>query len=214
MAYRQPLPGGGQPQSNHTRAGAGLNTAEAQHKFGGAAEVGASGERYFAQVLKREGLDGVFDIFYSLSLPRGGSFGNKRYDSDVDVVLVNGNRIVLLDVKRWKGAKFYWSLGGMPFEGLVPLSQGGKTKLSANMAAAVRRYKEALPGVSVSAMVVFVPTHRGVAPASVRFLKWPGGIRSFQVPAAVRELKTRLGVQRQVPAAKTIGLLNSLQRGA
>ena len=211
MVYRKPLPGGGMPQSNHTRAGSGLSTNQARSRFGGQADVGAAGERYFGQIVKREALDQVYDVFYSLSIPKS-RHSSKALASDVDAALLNGNRLVLVDVKRWKGNGVYWSMSGLPFMGFSPLMHGGKWKMSANMAAAVRCYREALPGVQISAMVVFVPTQRGNVPASVRWLKWPGGIGSFLLPAAVRELRTRLGSERKPPAAHTFGTLSALQR--
>ena len=213
MAYRKPLPGGGLPQSsNPNKAGASLASAEARRQFGDQAEVGASGERHFAQILKQHAFDQTCDIFYSLGIPQGKHFGAKALRSDVDVAVVNGNSVILIDVKRWKGSCVYLSLGGLPFRDLTPLQSHGGWKMSANMAQALRRYREALPGVNVTAMVVFVPTHRGVAPTSVRWLKWPGGVRSFLVPAAIRELRARVGVERQVPDARIIGLLNRMQR--
>ncbi len=214
MAYRTSLPGGGVPQSNDTsRAGAAVGAATG--KFGDAAKVGAAGERYFAEMLRREAIDSIADVFYGLSIPRGRS---KAYQStgarqaDVDVALVNGNTLVLVDVKRWKGNSVYWTLGGLPFRDFMPLMHRGEWKLSANMATAVRKYREEFPGVNVSAMVVFVPTQKGNAPASVSLFKWPGGIRSYLMPAGMKELRRRLGDQRKVPQALLIGRLHALQK--
>ena len=164
MTYKQPLPGGRLPQSNHGRAGAGLGSNQAQTKFGKQGEIGASGERHFAQMLQRAALDEVYDIFYSLSIPRGRDFKATAMKSDVDVVLLNGNQLVLVDVKRWKGTGIFWSMSGLPFRDLSPLTLGGKWKMSANMAAAMRRYKEALPGVHVTAMVVFCLLYTSPSP--------------------------------------------------
>lgn len=206
-----PFPGGQRlPHANHGRAGASLGTSVARGQFGKHADIGAVGEKRFAQALRDAGLDTAADIYYSLGLPRG--HGRKQTQSDVDAVLANGNRVVLVDVKRWKGNVIYWTLGGLPFRGLEPLTHGGRWRLSANMAAALQRYREALPGVNVSAMVVFVPAPRGAAPASVRWMKWPGGIRSFLLPAALRELHARLGSTYTTPPARVSGLLKSLER--
>lgn len=193
-------------------AGSGLGSSSARSRFGDQAEVGASGERYFETLLERAGLTQLYDVHFSLGIPQGRDQKATRYNSDVDAVLVNGNKIVLVDVKRWKGNAIYWSVAGLPFRGLAPLSHDKGWKLSANMAAALRRYKEALPGANITAMVVFVPTQRGHLPTSVRWLKWPGEIRSYLSDSGMKEISRRLGPERTNPHPAITGVLSRLQR--
>jgi len=211
MSGQRFLPESAAPYARHDRAGAGLSSAQARQRFGRHADVGAAGERKFADLVKAAGLDVAYDVFYSLGLPSRGA--GRQYNSDVDAALANGSHVVLVDVKRWKANAFYWSISGLPFKGLTPLVMSGKWGLSANMAAAVRKYREALPGVDVTAMVVFVPSGRGELPVSVRWLRWPGGIRSFTSANFAPEVRRRLGVERQPASAKVVGLLRSMQRG-
>lgn len=199
------------PQGQQAQAGASLRSSDAVGKFGHKATIGAQGETYFAQAIAAAGLDRLYATYYSLSLPVT-TTSRQHQKSDVDAAVVNGNTIVLIDVKRWKGGTVLWSVSGLPFSGLSPLVMDNGWKLSANMAAAVRRFKEALPGAKVSAMVVFVPTQRGSTPTSVRWLKWPGDIRSYLLADASKELTARLGSPAE-PALRVQSLMNSLRRG-
>lgn len=199
-------------QSDYRRAGAGLNTSQARQRFGGKAHVGAAGERKFAELMRGAGLDAKYSIFYSLNLPSAGPGGGRQYQSDVDVALINGNRIVLVDVKNWKPNVVYWSLGSIPMCNLSPLLRDGRMKHSANMAAAVSRYRQAFPHAKVSAMVVFIPSAKGEMPISVRWLKWPGGIRSYSLTAAFKEIEARLGSTPLPPDMRLIGGVRALER--
>lgn len=177
-------------------AGKSLGSNEANSKFGREnAAIGARGEKYFRDVLERSGLDDEYDIWYSLKLPNDPHNKNAtKYSSDVDVALTSGNKLILVDVKMWAAGSTYWTLFGLPFKGLAPMIDKKKGwRLSSNMAAAVDRYKKNLPGVSVEAMVIFVPTKANGGAPMVNFLKWPGDIRSYTSQDGVRKIKKWLG---------------------
>jgi hypothetical protein len=177
-------------------AGKSLGSNEANSKFGREnASIGLRGEKYFRDVLERAGVDRDYDIWYSLKIPSDPHNRNAtKYSSDVDVALTSGNKLLLIDVKMWSASSAYWSLFGLPFKGLSPMIDKKKGwRLSSNMAAAVDRYQKNLPGVSVQAMVIFVPTRAGGAAPMVNFLKWPGDIRSYSSQDGLRKAKKWLG---------------------
>ncbi|MDQ4214048.1 nuclease-related domain-containing protein [Microbacterium capsulatum] len=186
-----------------------------QETFGAQGRVGQLGERYFSRGIKKSGLD-KFQVFYSLSIP---DVPNRPHlGGDIDCVLVNGNRVVLIDVKRWAGSRF-WSfplLGEVrPMKGLGWYRPNGDWKLSRNMEAAMERIRFKLPGADVSAIVVFVPTQDGdlnSVPGSVDLLIWPGAIRSFISGHAFAELYDRLGREVVEPAAHILQTLARLER--
>lgn len=186
-----------------TRKGsAGFGVSQAVDQFGSNAYVGAEGERQFAEYLRKSGLTSSVDVWYSVKVP--GRDGATRGDSDVDIVLSAGKRILLIDVKRWASSKescnargsrrrsavAYWSipLVGLPMKNWTPLrKKSGEWALSRNMDMARDRFRSLLPGFTVESIVVFVPTTKdGRGPASVRFLRWPGGIRSYSVGPAIK----------------------------
>lgn len=177
-------------------AGNSLGSNEAIRKFGREnAATGQHGEKYFRDALNRAGLDDEYDIWYSLKIPNDPNSRNAtKYESDVDVALTSGNKLILVDVKKWSAKSSYWSLFGLPFKGFAPLIDKKKGwRLSSNMAAAVDRYKKNLPGMSVEAAVIFVPTKPGGAAPMVTFLKWPGDIRSYSTQDGIRKIKKYLG---------------------
>lgn len=198
-------------------AGGGLGGDDARARFGQNAIIGAAGERYFADALRAQGITSSYTVWASLSIPDDRSNPRAtRYSSDVDFAVASGEQLILIDVKRWAGGVAYWSLPllGLPMKGLAPMMKSGTDwRLSANMAAAVSRYQARLPGVAVSAMVIFVPTNRaGRMPTSVGFLRWPGGIHSFLAQDGINALKRRLGTPRRAsPAIQA--LCTSLLRG-
>jgi hypothetical protein len=177
-------------------AGKSLGSSEANSKFGREnAATGLRGEKYFRDALNRAGLDDEYDIWYSLRIPNDPNNRNAtKYDSDVDVALTSGNKLILVDVKMWSAQSAYWTLFGLPFKGIAPMIDKKKGwRLSSNMAAAVDRYKKSLPGVTVEAAVIFVPTKAGGGAPMVNFLKWPGDIRSYSSQDGIRRIKKSLG---------------------
>jgi len=189
------------------------NFTSASEAFGARGRQGARGEAFYVSSLERYAA-GRWRIFPSLSVP--------GMRTDVDLAVANGDSVVLIDVKAWKGGHL-WSFpvgtqSWMPMDGLTPYikpDSGTWGRLSRNMVMALDRYGSLLPGTRLSAMVVFVPT-RGrdlnSVPDSVEFLFWPGLIRSFLSGPSAAELEDRLGsVEEDVPAS-IVRQLTSLQR--
>ncbi|MGH8953679.1 MAG: nuclease-related domain-containing protein [Microbacterium sp.] len=182
-------------------------------KYGARGRVGAQGESYFAQGLKRAGLT-KFEVFYSLNIPDVP--GKKRMRGDIDCVIANGNKIVLVDVKRWAGT-WFWTIPGTdkPMNGFLPYSKDGDWGLSKNMSTALDRIRLRLPEADISAMVVFVPTKnhdRESVPRNVDGLIWPGMIRSYISGHAFGELNVRLGNDVVDVPQSTLHLLTQLKR--
>lgn len=194
------------------RAGSGISGAAGQARYGRqSAMAGAAGERRLAGAISRSSEVSGYMSWSSLGIPtpRGG----ERYSSDVDIALASGNRLVLVDAKMWAAGKIYWSILGYPMRGLAPMrSKGGLKRLSRNMETAVARYRSQLPGHVVKGVVVFVPTSKGGGlPASVRLLRWPGGIRSYLVGDGLRRISSALGAPEE-PSAEIQGLLGRMTK--
>lgn len=196
-------------------AGSGLNSESARREFGSYARVGADGERHFQRAMERAGIPRKYDVWYSVSIPRDPHNSRAtRYRGDVDIAVASGNRLILIDVKRWSADGVYWSLLGIPtlsFNKLEPLTKNGRMGLSANMNLAVDRYSANLPGVSVSAVVVFVPTGKRGRYPTLLGLRWPGGIKSYQSNDGIRRIQRSLkGSEETVPEIR--GLLGRMLR--
>lgn len=190
-----------------------------EKKYGKRGRIGALGEDFFDEALKRAGLD-RFPRFRSLRIPD--QPGKTSMRGDIDSVLANGNRIVLVDVKSWKGGVL-WTLPiwfrpfiPLPFNGSKPmLDDCGRWQLSKNMITALDRMRYVLPEAEITAMVVFVPTRKSdltSVPRSVRFFVWPGGIQSYISGEALDELEHRLGQVAQEVPTRTLQTLARLGR--
>jgi len=194
-------------------AGKSLGDAATKRQFGKNADIGAAGERAYMQTLRKAGLTDIYDVHASLRIPQAKGGGGTRYSSDVDFAVANGNRLILVDVKRWASGFHYWSFMGFPFKNLVPMMKGGKWRMSANMAGALARYRDNLPGVHVEGLVVFVATNnRGAMPASVGFLRWPGGIPSALSGDSIHRIRRVLGKKAEPVDPKIKSLLGRMTR--
>jgi hypothetical protein len=200
--------------------GSGHDGKSLESKFGRQrANIGNQGEDYFSKALVNAGLS-QFKTYRSLSIPANSN--QTKLGGDVDFVIVNGDRMRLIDVKRWAG-RLLWTLPllGRPMNGIAPLriqkTKNGPrewARPSRNMAAALDRFRQKLPGVDVEAMVAFVPmkdSDRDSGPSNVDLLGWPGGIRSFTVGQATTELRRVLGPEVITPSAAITHLLDALQ---
>lgn len=190
-----------------------------ENKYGKRGRIGALGEDFFDEALKRAGLD-RFPRFRSLRLPAQPGKASMR--GDIDSVLANGNQIVLVDVKSWKGGVL-WTFPvrlrpfkGLPFNGIAPMRDNdGRWRLSENMVTALDRMRDELPDAEITAMVVFVPTRKSdltSVPRSVRFLVWPGGIQSYFLSEFFWELERRLGKEARKVPTRTLQTLAGLGR--
>lgn len=135
------------------------NTA-ARTKFGAAnAAAGLSGEKWLLKKLSAQFPDA--HIWFSVRTPA--RTGQKRYNSDIDLVVVNGRRVILIDAKRWEAGHVYWSLFGVPMQGWRRMRRNNTPmKPSRNMAMAQSRVAQDLPGAHVTSMVIYTPTKRGL----------------------------------------------------
>lgn len=180
---------------------------EIERKFGAArAEAGRTGESFYARALSRAGITKDYHVVQSLGVP--------GLSTDVDIVIASLLGLVLIDAKKWKQAT-YWSLpdGRFPMKDLRPHHKDGEWRLSRNMEAAVERYSAAVPHVRVTALVAFVPTTKDdlTSVPNVRFLRWPGGIRSFSAGESFSEIRSRLPAGHP-PDPKVTRFLTSLKK--
>lgn len=157
--------------------GAGLN--EAVDKFGDVSvKMGQRGEENFAKILGQINFNGRtldprvdtnFDTmldevysFWSVSLPH--IEGQKDYNTDVDCVLVKGNRMLLVDLKYYSdGDVIYYATDNFLYTIDRETSEwvGKPKKMSKNMEMALDRFRDAFPDYIVSAIVIMVPTQMG-----------------------------------------------------
>lgn len=196
-------------------------------------------EQFARTVAAHHDSPNAYLVRHSLSMPRGLS-DRERPIGDVDFAVASGDHLVLIDAKLWKPG-FYYSqklppkkilelFGGFKYTSTarwlsknvlgrtlgfrgIHLHIEGKWLLSQNMEMALERYRERLTPhrVQVSAMVVFVPTRSESLFQSVALLRWPGGIRTFDVPGGREELYRLLGSPEPVNPA-IITLLEQMKR--
>lgn len=163
--------------------GAGLNAATQQ--FGEkAVEMGQKGEENFAKALRITNSDGLINTslnlndsllnkitsFWSVSIPTAP--GEKDYNTDVDCILANGNKMLLIDLKYYSdGDVTYYSDG----ERLYTVDNqtnnwvGLPKKMSKNMSLALNRFKKKFPNYEIEAMTILVPTAMGIG----KFASYP-----------------------------------------
>lgn len=196
------------------KIGSSLKSESAQSKMGKNANIGIMGEKKLWSMLTENANTRPYGIWSSLGIPqvrkkgKGGWYTTKDYaNADVDFAIANGNKIVLVDAKKYASGKFYWGRKTI-MEGLFTSKKDGKGKpivMGRNMENALDKYRarereirkqfakqgKNYPEVHISAMVVFVPTPK--LPKSVRFLVWPGGIKSYLPQDAIRKITKILG---------------------
>lgn len=200
---------------NRNNAGGSFESGDIQRKYGReSAAAGRVGEQRFAAILAKAGVTRDYEVWYSLRIPKDPrNPGGTNYNSDVDVAIASGNKLILVDVKNWASGYHYWSIAGLPFKGISPMKkQNGEWKLGANMAGALARYRANLPGMSVEAIVVFIPTNaKGALPSSVGLLRWPGGIKSYLHGSGINKIKSFLGKKERVNP-KIESLMSNMSR--
>lgn len=179
---------------------------------------GIRGEQQLYDMLQKNTKLSQCLIEVSLGVPRT-TKRQKSYDSDVDIAIAAGNHIVLIDAKYYAAGKYYWRKGdGTIMEGFGPkLDTNTKQpiKVSKSMIAAKNRYQQKidntinkynktaphnkrLPKVKVHAVVIFVPTgNRKQLPKSVRFLTYPGRIKSYLPAKGLKKVYSLLGKPKQ-----------------
>ena len=187
--------------------GTSLRSSDAVSAFGKkSAAAGDYGEKKLDRALETSRKTGGYHRWRSLKIPPSAS--GKRYRSDVDFALANGDTIVLVDAKCWSGG-FLWSLSGSVMDGFRRKKNfhGEEQSVGKNMSMAVDLYQQHCDKlhksrlqrgiksrrVKVIGLVIFVPTQRGVMPTSVRFLKFSGTKGTYLVDPGVRAVAKCLG---------------------
>jgi len=174
--------------------------------FGRAGEVGDSGERYLHKVLTTSDFP-RYTVSRTHDIPSTPRY-SKPMAGDVDFLIASGESLLLIDAKHWRSAIYWTGPGGVGMKNLE------RQKLSQNMEIARSRYRELLPGMTVEALVIFVPTDgRDRVPRSVDFLIWPGGIRSYTAARGLDRIEQLLGLNPEPPHPSIEGLIARTRRG-
>lgn len=163
------------------------------------AGAGRAGEDFYDRGLANAGIKDSYSTYRSRSIPT--PRGEKQFSGDIDFVEASESAVLLTDVKKWAGGHHYWSFGGRGFKDLQPAlrDKDGRPKLalSKNMELAMERYRSELPSdIRVHGIVVFVPAdgrNLSSVPRSVRFLIWPGGVRSYLAAESYDVIERVLG---------------------
>ena len=155
-------------------------------------KAGQKGELNFAKALQKAGLLGNFQTYWSVSLPDRANFlPSREYETDVDCIIVTGQRLYLVDLKNYKG-------GGLTYE-----SERGKLqarddatgalvrvsgKMSRNMELAQELFRSHLGprGYTVVSRVVFMPQNSGEP--KMKNVYWPGAIHAMVLTEFLEEL--------------------------
>ena len=179
------------PSSNHMHGnpGIGLNSA---HNVMSAKNIqaGQKGEVNFSKALRisdghridykrNDGLINQFESFWSVAMPDENNphEKDKKFNTDIDCILVSGNQIILIDAKFYKsGDVTYYAQGNTIYcrDNTTGIQVGDPKEMSRNMQMALDRFKKLYPSYKVSAYVVLMPTNSGTA--QIDNVIYPGGI--------------------------------------
>lgn len=173
-----------------------------QKKFGKTnSRVGASGERILFNRLRDRNhgwLRPEIPLFCSLKVP--------GYDSDIDFVVAYGRKILLIDAKKYKqDGGIFWNFPGSNIirHGWTKYrSKHGSGKpitMSKSMIMAKDIISRRFPGYEVEAIVVFVTDRnlRNSKEPMVRFLTFPGGVKSYNESSAQKFIKKFFRSEKQ-----------------
>lgn len=162
-----------------------------------AAEQGQRGEAQLAKAIARYSaganiaiLDTVHS-FWSLGMPAPDGQRDRSTGADVDCAFVRADRVLLVDVKRYKGgALAYTSRDDYLYaHDIATGEQIDKSfRLSRNMSFAKERFSAAFPNHIVETRIVIMPT--GMGEPVFDKLHWPGGTRVVGVETLLHELET------------------------
>ncbi|TIH28607.1 hypothetical protein [Subtercola vilae] len=180
---------------------------EAKQKFGEERyEVGAKGELFMSRGFNTNRLTKDYAKFTSLSVPASMT-DRSEMKGDIDICLVSGNRVLMIDIKAWNPRYVYWTIPVLkrPMRGIRPLRKDdSEWALSKQMELGVERYSKALPQATVKAIVVFAPTNgQNTVPLSVGLLVFPGGIRSYLARQSYKIARDFLGEPEAADPAVT-----------
>lgn len=173
----------------HGNPGSGLNSA---HNVMTSSNIkaGQKGEVNFSKAMKisdgtqlqnnlTDGLIHRVETFWSVAMPDENNprMRDSKYNTDIDCIVVSGNRIILIDTKLYKsGDVTYYNEGNMLYcrDNATGNQVGEPKKMSRNMSMAVERFKKLYPSYDVSAYVVLMPTDSGTA--NIDRVYFPGHI--------------------------------------
>lgn len=154
---------------------------------------GQLGELNFARALERSGLLDRFATFWSVHMPDEEVGASRRFETDIDAVVVTGRSIWLLDMKNYTQGAATWVIEDGSLR-LIDDATGGyigaPRSMSRNMELAQSRLAEKFHGLgvrqNVRSRVVFMPTDMGMG--TIRGVVWPGGIPAVGIEGVLAEL--------------------------
>lgn len=170
----------------------------------------------FAKVLDHLDLLDQFATFWSLRAP-----GEVNADgADFDCAIVTGSKVILIDIKYYEQGDVVWRLDDRKRLTAIDSYTGGPLgsplELPQNMRRAATFVKNwsAAEGIDhqVQAMVVFMPTNRGIGTISPGTV-WPGDVPVLPLKKALWELKWDSPIMPEDPATEaTIHMFKTLLR--
>lgn len=181
--------------------GAGLSSAS--HMSTESISLGQRGEMNFAKALmitdhqgtiKYDSRDGLLDdvyTFWSVAMPSPWRpYERDEYlTTDIDVVIVSGEYMVLVDTKFYvSGDVTYTNYADRLYchDNQTGEQIGSYRDMSKNMEIAVERFTEHYPEMTVMALVVMMPTDNGAA--VLNDVCWPGDIPAVTLNEALRRI--------------------------
>ena len=153
------------------------------------AKLGIMGEQLFSKALKKDGIINNVDTFWSLSMPSENALiPDSKYDTDIDCVIALGNTLLLVDLKYYTGGQVVYRSHEDQLYCLDGVTGGliNQKSMSSNMKMAYERFAKNLPQYDVNALVVFIPTNRGVG--SIDNVFWPENIPAVNLPETLNYL--------------------------
>ncbi len=156
------------------------------------AKAGTAGEQLYLRMLGASKLTRGYVIRHRLAHPQENGVRTK---GDVDFAVVNGDVMLLVDVKMWAEGR-YWCLGDILMKDFFPHVKNainevtGRFELSGlrvsrNMEVAKARYARKFPSMKIATMTVFVGTRPDVAALQMRSSPTYLGKESLQVISSV-----------------------------
>ncbi len=168
-----------------------------------AIERGAEGERNLARALAHTGLLPRFATFWSLQMPDESVGASRRFNTDIDLVVVTGSSMWLVDAKNYNQGDVVWSVEesadaeGKDQRYLIAVDRttgglvGGKRKMSLNMKMAreifEKRFITTGLRYDIKPVVVLMPRDDGLG--EIRDIMWAGGIPTVGLPTLIHWLQ-------------------------
>lgn len=200
--------------------GAGLGSAD---QFGsGAVAAGQKGEENFAKILARvdengspyfaeDGSPRLLDLVYSFwSVGIPAEEGQKSYNTDVDCILLQNDKMMLVDLKYYlDGAVTYSQYKDLLYTVDHETSNwvGEPKKMTRNMEMALDRYRKQFPNHLIEAITILIPTNMGegnITTNSQFTPKYPGDIPLLTISSGLNRISAHfhgdLGIEATHPS--------------